>query len=440
MTYSRAAYAGVHPNWLDRLLFVALMSGPPKFRERDPVASLTGAVDWVVMIHVAVWACGAIWTVSRLYPPLLKRGVLPAINPTQIVAALFIAALTLSITESPGVLLTAFTVGQFAVTLAFTWVFTARYGSSSCLRTLFMGIAVLVTATLVAAYVAPELVGDETRMRGDYIGETGIIAVLGLVLCLSNLPALSWPTFWVTLSVFGFLLGASRTRSAYIAFLGFLVIGVIWGKGLRVRRLVLPLAVLVFGIFLLDALASTTDYLVRERASVETMSDRIPLWQHLTSTVMREAPLTGLGYYASSRVVATQYNPGLGNAHSSFFEVLVGGGLLGAALYLVLCGSLVSFAVRLGRVGNGRPEAIAAIGLLCVTLLMGIATSAALNAGPLGFSFWLLTALLPALLRESTHATTIRDRLLYAQTLPKGISDPAAPARSRARVPVVRVP
>ena len=63
------------------------------------------------------------------------------------------------------------------------------------------------------------------------------------------------------------------------------------------------------------------------------MSARIPLWQHLTSTVMREAPLTGLGYYAASRVYAIEFNRGLGNAHSAFFEVLLGGGLV--AVYVL---------------------------------------------------------------------------------------------------------
>ena len=146
------------------------------------------------------------------------------------------------------------------------------------------------------------------------------------------------PIFWGALSLFGGLLVASRTRSAYIALLSFLVIGFTQGRGLRVRQLIVPLVALAFGVFVMDAMTSTTEFLVRDPESIRTMSDRIPLWQHLTSTVMREAPLTGLGYYAASRVYAPEYNPGLGNAHSVFFEVLVGGGILGAALYLVLCG------------------------------------------------------------------------------------------------------
>jgi O-antigen ligase len=217
------------------------------------------------------------------------------------------------------------------------------------------------------------------------------------------------------LSLFGGLLLLSRTRTAYIALLSFLVIGFIQGRGLRVRQLVVPLVAFALGIFLMDAMTSTTEFLVRNQASISTMSDRIPLWEYLTSTVMREAPLTGLGYYAASRVYATQFNPGLGDAHSAFFEVLVGGGLLGATLYLVLCGSLGWFAVRVLSLSRNRPSAVAAAGLLSVAVLGGITQPDALHAGPLGFAFWSTTAVLPSLLREANRARTAADQRLRAR-------------------------
>ena len=175
------------------------------------------------------------------------------------------------------------------------------------------------------------------------------------------------------------------------------------------------MAVLVVSVVLLDVASSTTDYLVRDAGSIETMSDRLPLWEYLTSVVMRDAPITGLGYYAASRVVATEYNPGLGNAHSAFFEVLLGGGVLGAALYLVFCASLVAFAARLLRFASGQPSAVAAAGLLFAALLIGITSQSALHAGPLGFAFWSLTALLPGLSREATHARIPAHHRLHAQ-------------------------
>jgi O-antigen ligase len=420
---TRVAHA---PNWFESLLFLLLMSGPPKFRLRDPLASLEGAIDPVVVLHLVVWACGGLWVLARLYPAAVRRGILPPVNRAQALGALFILELSLSLWQSPGILLTAFTLGQFAVMLGFLWVFTHRFGTSACLRHLFIGVTVLAMATVALLFLAPglviadfstdlEVVAGVTRVRGDLFVDTGSVAVIGLVLCLSSMPPLRGPMFWGALSLFGTLLAASRTRNAWVGFLVFLALGFIHGKRLRVRKLVLPLVALALSVFFLDALSSTTDYLVRDRGSVETLSGRIPLWEHLTTVVMREAPITGLGYSAASRIVATEYNPDLGNAHSVFFEVLVGGGILGAALYLVLCVSLVWYAVRLLRVASGQPSAVAAAGLLFVALVMGVTTPAALQAEPLGFAFWSLTALLPGLLREAARARIAGGQRLHAR-------------------------
>jgi O-antigen ligase len=163
-----------------------------------------------------------------------------------------------------------------------------------------------------------------------------------------------------------------------------------------VRRVIPMLLVAALGFLAFDAWSSATAYVVREQGSVETLSDRFPLWAHLTTTVMREAPVIGLGYYSASRVVGPEYNPALGDAHSVFFETLVGGGLIGAGAYLVLAGALTLYAVRLLMAVQGDPVMVAAIGLLITTLLLGTTSSQAIQPGPLGFSFWLLTALLPS--------------------------------------------
>src|SRR5262245_26123413 len=127
MTSAPSARIAHAPNWFESILFLALMSGPPKFRERDPIASLAGEIDLAVMIQIGVWACGGLWVLARLYPSVLRRGVLPAVNSAQAIGALLIAALSLSLWESPGLLLTAFTLGQFTVMLGFAWVFTYRF-------------------------------------------------------------------------------------------------------------------------------------------------------------------------------------------------------------------------------------------------------------------------------------------------------------------------
>src|SRR4030095_2215321 len=116
------------PTWFDSLLFLALMSGPPKFRLRDVAASLTGAIDSVVLLHVCVWFAGGLWGLMPACLALLRRGILPRLNPVQVFGALFIFGLSLSMWISPGFLLTAFMLGQFAVMLGFSWVFVHRFG------------------------------------------------------------------------------------------------------------------------------------------------------------------------------------------------------------------------------------------------------------------------------------------------------------------------
>jgi len=317
----------------------------------------------------------------------------------QITAWLLIAALSLSLPESPGVLLTAFTLGQYSVMLSFAWLFVHRFGASAYLRHLFVGASVLALMIVAAVFVAPDLVFTETRLRGDRIADAGSVAALGLVFCLSNVLRLkSWAS-WGLVFLFGVLLAMSRTRVAFVAVLVSLALGYIHGKGLRVRKFVPVLVTASLGLLLLDALSAVTGYMVRETESVETMSGRIPLWQYLTDVVMREAPWTGLGYYAASRVWAPEFNPGLGNAHSAFFEILLGGGIVAATLYVGLCALLVWYAGRLLSVASRQPEVIAAVGLLTATLLFGI-TSLAVHVGPQGFTFWSLTALLPAMWRQ----------------------------------------
>ena len=179
--------AACTPNWFESFLFFALMSGPPKFRARDPLASLEGSIDLVVAIQVAAWVCGALWVLARLYPTVIRRGLVPSVNFAQGIGALFIASFMISLWDSPGFLLSAFRLGQLAVMLAFAWVFTHRFGTEAYFRHLFVGVGILAIGIIAAAYLAPGLVTDaiflpgETRLRGDYIADAGSVAVIGFI-------------------------------------------------------------------------------------------------------------------------------------------------------------------------------------------------------------------------------------------------------------------
>jgi O-antigen ligase len=391
------------PTWLDSVLFVMLMSGPPKFRDRDTTASLAGQVDAVVLLHIVVWGCGALWVASALYPSLVRRGAIPPLNRAQVLGGLLIAGLSASLWHSPGFMLTAFTLGQFAIMLSFAWLFAHRFGTSSYLHHLFAGVCVITLMLIAAAVLTPDMVivAREQRFRGERIAPVGAVAAMGLAFCLSNVPRLRSLSFWGMTTLFGILLTTSRMRTAYVGMVAFLLLGWAFGRGLRVRKLVPVLMALAVALLVMDAVAPTTEYLVRDTKSLSSMSDRVPLWGFLTRAVMRESPVVGFGYFAGSRVLAPQYNPGLGTAHSAFFEFLVGGGLVGAGLYVMLCAALLWYAGQLLATARGRPETLAAVGLLALALVNGIMSTEATHAGPVGFSFWSMTALLPALYREA---------------------------------------
>ena len=48
--------------------------------------------------------------------------------------------------------------------LGFVWVFTHRFGTSACLRHLFIGVSVLALVTVATYYLAPELVAEGTGL------------------------------------------------------------------------------------------------------------------------------------------------------------------------------------------------------------------------------------------------------------------------------------
>lgn len=415
MRDARAGRPGLSPTWTDSLLFLALMSGPPKFRDRDPMASLTGSIDAVVLLHIVVWGLGALWVLTRLYSSLVRRGILPAVTPSQMIGVLLIAALSLSAYHSPGVLLTVFTLAQFAVMIGFTWLFLNRYGPTTYLRHLFAGVCVLAAMLIGSLLLDPSVAITETMMRrfpGYHISSTGTGAVagIGLIFCLSNVPRLSPVRFWGLVGLFALLLAASRMRTAYVGIMIYLLIGSVFGKGLRVRQFVGVLTALFVGLLALEVASRTTDYIVRETKTIDTLSDRVPLWAYLTETVVRDEPLIGLGYFAATRVLGPNYNEDLGTAHSVFFEVLVGGGIVSAVLYLILCGSLSSYAVRLLQLGSGQAEAVAVVGLFVFSLVVGITSTEALHPGVVGFAFWSMPTLLPRMCRQAAARAVVATR------------------------------
>jgi len=141
----------------------------------------------------------------------------------------------------------------------------------------------------------------------------------------------------------------------------------------------------------------------RSAEIVASLSHRFGVWRQLTAISLRHPPWFGLGYYSASRIHGPEYNPFLGTAHSMFFEVLSGGGLVSFALFLALCVTLSTYTVRLLYLSRDRFSfAYAALFIAC--LLLGF-TGETIDSGPLAISFWCSAAVLPRLHKWSlgTH-------------------------------------
>ena len=380
-----------------RVLFFLLLSGPPKFRLRDPSASLDVTVDVVIMMQILVWVvagCWVLWNIDKW--SIGKEPEKSRFTALELMSGILFALLTLSVLFSEAPALSAFKVYQLVVTFSFVTLFVKKFGVFELLNNLFIGCGVLALADILAAATMPDLVFVESelglmRFRGDLIAQTGIISVIGLFLLLtikSDLPT-SRVVFWAV--VLGSVLVSSLSRTSYMAVLFVLALAALRRPSIPVLRHVVTLVLLIlplaFGV-LLDALNSR-----RAVEDIWTLSDRLGLWAYLVEATITRGPWLGLGYFAASRVYAPEYNPGLGTAHSAFMEVYVGGGII--SLVVFLCIWLV-LATKVTRLYLHRPDrtGFAIVSLFWAALFLN-AVGGELQADPAGCCFWSVVAALP---------------------------------------------
>jgi O-antigen ligase len=392
------------PTIFDSLLFFLLFSGPPKFRLRDPNASLDGVIDWVVLLHIVVWALAGLWIVNRVWLSKTRVGFKP--SSLEKLSLLLVCCLSVSILFSEGPALTAFKVYQLLVTILFASVFVRRHGIRACLEGILVGSAILCAADVVAALTAPSMVFGETefgsrRFTGELIAQTGVVGTLALVLLLSTDRKRSRLAVATGIALFGSVLLFSLMRTSYLAFVAFLLLALWKAPEIKLLKrvargafLVLPLAVVG------GALAQLEEY--RSAESVWTLSDRVGLWAYLVDTMWNKSPWFGLGYFSASRIYGQEYAQLLGAAHSVFVEVLSGGGLVSFAVFLLLWCFLLFYVFRLLREPL-TATSFAVIGLLVVTCLF-VFIGSELEAGPAGFTFWIIVPSVPLLCQQRAGA------------------------------------
>lgn len=404
-------YLWKHPTAISFMLFLLILSGPPRLRFRDPEASLHGEIDWVVAINVAVWCLAGLWICLQVLSRLHRKRPLVRVRLPQVLGLALIACLAASTFVSAAPTLTAYKVCQVLVSMLFTQLFFERFGAMACLKAMLWGNGLLCLAIAICAFAAPEKVWTPSdfdpnpdRLFGTLIAPTGVVAVLAIVLLLTSVQNIGKLIPLSILAVFFGLLALSLMRTAYVAALVFFALVLLKRPNLKpLRRFTY-----FFVGFLLTACACSwlpklNQY--RDPQSISTLSDRTGLWRYLTAVTLSRSPWFGLGYYSASRTYGLEYNPGLGTAHSAFFEVLSGGGVISFTLFLALCLTLSVYAVRLLWASKDR-VGFATASLFIVTLLFAFMLDE-IDSGPIAVSFWCAAAILPrlheSLLRRATQ-------------------------------------
>jgi O-antigen ligase/polysaccharide polymerase Wzy-like membrane protein len=407
------------PTFTAAALFLLILSGPPKIRIRDPEASLHGDIDWVVILHVVVWGLAGLWVLLQIGKRFQAKRPLLRLRLAQILGLGVILSLAVSISISAAPVLTAFKVYQMLVSMLFTQIFIERFGVATSLKALFWGNTLLCVAIASCAFLVPDMVWtpsefnpDPSRLFGDRIAQTGVVSVLAMILLLTTVRKI-WKALPASLLVlFLCLLVLSLLRTAYITAFVFFTLVLLRRPNIKPLR---RFAYFLCGFLLLSYacgwIPSLSQY--RNPETVSTLGDRIGLWRHLTTVTLNHSPWFGLGYYSASRIHGPEYNPGLGTAHSMFFEVLSGGGVVAFAFFLALCVTLSRYVVRFLYLRKDRLSF--AIGTLFIACLLFGFTEENVDSGPVAICFWCSAAILPWLHRWFARQKTLaRGTTLHA--------------------------
>jgi len=407
----RVLFLYKHPTYTAAALFLLILSGPPKLRFRDLEASLRGETDWVVFFHIVVWGLAGFWVLLQIGKRLYAKRPVLRLRLPQILALALIICLSAAVWKSAAPALTAFKVYQVLVSFLFTQIFAERFGVHASLKAMLCGNALLCIAIAICAFLAPDMVWiysdfnpDPSRLYGELIASTGVVSVLAIILLLTSVRRIWKPIPLLLLVLFFSLLVLSLMRTAYIAAFVFFVLVALRRPNIKpLRRFAYCLFAFLLMLSACDQLPSLSRY--RSPETILTLSDRIGLWRHLTTVTLNQSPWLGLGYFSASRIHGPEFNPALGTAHSMFFEVLSGGGLVSFALFLALCVTLSTYAARLLFLSGGRLS-FASASLFIACLLFGFAGET-IDSGPLAISFWCSAAILPWLHKWSSKTNPL---------------------------------
>jgi hypothetical protein len=259
-------------------------------------------------------------------------------------------------------------------------------------------------------FVSPDLVvlDSETgalRLAGRGIAETGTVSSLAIVAIVATRKKLI--SAMPACGLLGVLLFYSLTRSGYAVVLVFFAM-LLW-KRYPGKKLIDPVLFLAIGVLVLTQTGMVPDLNAhRDPESVLTLSGRIGLWSYFVTRTIGESPWLGFGFVSGTRVIGMEFDPFLGAGHSIFFDAFVGGGILALSAFLILVFLMARDALWLFFFSRDR-LAFAGAALFMAVFLIGL-IGGELDAGQIGFTFWMLVSLLPYLRQRALLEQAIESR------------------------------
>jgi O-antigen ligase len=397
------------------------------------MASLEGAFDIWNMLRVAWWiffGLIAVLEINRL------RAKLPSfINSLGLFpwfVGIWLFTLFASVINSPAPLYTFANAGLMSILVLaaldlglklYSGVIDVQRVLKICL-----GFSVLLLVIFTVAFVvAPEMVGKTTkaglRARGGVVADNALLSqvVFFVGFYLASLArGLTNKMYKLTVMVSPVFLFVAQTRAMYVSFfLGLMIF--LWNflfveqKRQSAKMIgILCIAVSgVMGLALYDEisgssqfLAKVEEFLVRDRASIQSMNSRDGVTAILIDRVASQP--WGLGYSAGPRHALLTvsidelrqhgiYYYFAGNAHNMYLEVLGGSGVLGAAAWLMLLLWL------LYRVWKVRSKDVIPVRVLLLVILIGGMTESygALPLYQASSLLWILVAVIISFPREA---------------------------------------
>lgn len=399
------------PSLYAAALFFITLWGPPRFRSRDPMAAMSLQVDWSVLLNLLVWGAVALWTFNEFNRYALVRRTAPAVSSAVRWTVLFGLLLGASASLSASPLLTMYKSAQLLLTGLFGYFWTQRFGAGDTLQRIASGALAVTIGILLIGMFFPSYVWAGGRLLAGVLGGSATPALICIVAGLANVGFHHGATRRLAVVAGGLLLVLSEIRAGYVAVAVVLLAGALLGSRHNAARRVF-IALLASAPFVIasEAWRGLATYVVRDQASLASLSDRIPLWSVLISTMIHKSPLLGLGFYAI-RPYTLAYNPGIGSAHSAYIEVMVGGGVLSLGTLLLAVGFTMKDLWSVARSGDTpslRGHAQMALGFLVAMLVLAITSDEAVTGGIASFALFVLPGVASVLRHRGDSALDSR--------------------------------